>query len=424
MARSEAQRFSAASNRHRKTLTLIVVAYALFMAAAMQAQTLTVLHGFNDTPDGSQPWAGLARDANGNLYGTTTQGGAYDYGMVFKLARAGSGWIVHPLYSFPQPGQDHDGARPHAPVVFGPDGNLYGTTPLGGVGRGVVFKLSPPAHVCGNTNCTWTETILYRFTGADDGGDPYAPVILDAAGNIYGTTQAGGSADMGTVFKLARSGSGWNESVLYSFTGTPDGAQPETGLLLDAAGNLYGTTADGGDFGSGTVFQLVSSGSGWTENILHSFANVDGYSPYGGLISDRAGNIYGTTTYSLIGNGTVFELTPSGDQWNFTTLYYLTSGDPGASGPVGALLLDSHGNLYGTTFQGGIVGCGFGFGCGTVFELSPGGGGWNYNLLYEYSGGDDGGFPVDGLVSDSQGNLYGSGWGGNSGNGVVFEWTP
>lgn len=390
----------------------------------MQAQTLSILHSFHNRPDGSAPWSGLARDAAGHLYGTTTAGGLYGYGMVFKLAKRGSSWILSPLYSFPQPGQGHDGAMPYAPVVIGPNGSLYGTTTTGGDNQGIVFKLTPPPRICRATICSWTETILYRFSGGDDGGNPYSPVILDAVGNVYGTTQSGGAANLGAVFEVSPSGTGWTETVLYSFTGIPDGSQPESGLLLDAVGNLYGTTADGGANASGIVFQLVPSGAGWTENVLHSFSGFDGYAPYGGLIFDHAGNLYGTTAYGAVGDGTVFELTPSGGQWNFTTLYDLTSGAPGASGPLGTLLLDSSSNLYGTTFEGGIVGCGFGFGCGTVFELSPGSGGWSYNLLYQFTGASDGGFPVDGLASDSQGNLYGAGWGGNSGNGVVFEWTP
>ncbi len=425
MARSEKQWHSAAGYGHRAAVVFAFVVYTIFAAAAMQAQTLSVLHGFHNSPDGSEPWSGLVRDASGNLYGTTTMGGEYGYGMVFKVSKRGSGWVLDPLYSFPSPEQGNDGAEPNAPVIIGPSGALYGTTTSGGHNAGIVFKLSPPPRVCETTLCPWTETILYRFTGGNDGGNPYSPVILDAAGNVYGTTQGGGSQGLGAVFELSPSGSGWTETVLYSFIGLPeDGSQPESGLLRDASGNLYGTTADGGAGNSGTVFQLVPSGGGWTENILYSFGALDGYGPFGGLIFDNAGNLYGTTAYSHVGDGTVWELSPSGGQWNFTTLYFLDSGAATVPGPVGTLLLDNHGNLYGTTFEGGLAGCGLGFGCGTLFELSPGSGGWNYTLVYQYTGESDGGFPVDGLASDSQGNLYGAGWGGNSGNGVVFEWTP
>ncbi len=409
-----------------RKIVFITPLFTLFSPLISPAQTLSVLHSFSNSPDGSQPWSGLARDAAGNFYGTTTMGGDYGFGMVFRVVKRGSGWILEPLYSFPDPGQGNDGATPNAPVVIGPGNSLYGTTTTGGGNQGIVFKLSPPPRVCETTLCPWTETVLYRFTGGADGGNPYSPVILDAAGNVYGTTQSGGAANLGTAFEVSPSGSGWTETVLYSFTGIPDGSQPESGLLLDSAGNLYGTTADGGADNSGTVFQLVNSGSGWTENILYSFGPQDGYAPYGGLILDSAGNLYGTTAYSYVGDGTVFELSPDGGgQWNFATLSFLASGAAGTPGPVGTLLMDNSGNLYGTTFEGGLAGCGFGSGCGTVFELSPDSGDWNYYLLYQYTGESDGGFPVDGLVRDAEGNLYGAGFGGgSSGNGVVFEWTP
>jgi uncharacterized repeat protein (TIGR03803 family) len=425
MTRSEGHGFPAAGYWYRVTVVFSVVVFTLFTSAVMPAQTLSVLHSFSNTPDGSQPWAGLVRDAAGHLYGTTTMGGDYGYGLVFRAVQRNSGWMLVPLYSFPPPGQGDDGAIPNAPVVIGPDGALYGTTTTGGHNQGTVFKLTPPARICAASRCPWTETILYRFTGGSDGGNPYSPVVFDGSGNLYGTTQGGGSANLGAVFELTPSGPGWTESVLYSFTGFPDGSQPETGVLLDENGNVYGTTADGGLGNSGTVFQLVPTATGWAENILYSFGPLDGYAPFGGLIFDSAGNLYGTTAYGYVGNGTVFELTPSEGQWNFTTLYYLTSGGPGVPGPVGTLLLDSSGNLYGTTFEGGLAGCGYGTGCGTVFELSPGSGGWTYNLLYQFSGQSDGGFPVDGLASDALGNLYGTGWGGgNSGSGVVFELIP
>ena len=428
MARSEVRYFPTCPATHflyGEAAVFLTILIILLAALPMQAQTLNVLHSFHNSPDGSAPWSGLARDSYGNLYGTTTVGGEYGYGMVFNVAKRNSSWILYPLYSFPDPDQGNDGAMPNAPVVIGPGGALYGTTTTGGNNQGIVFKLTPPPRVCEATLCPWVETILYAFTGGSDGGNPYSPVILDAAGNVYGTTQSGGAANLGAVFELSPSGSGWTENVLYSFTGSPDGSQPESGLTFDSAGNLYGTTADGGAGGSGTVFQLVPSGSGWTENILHSFDGVDGYGPFGGLTFDSAGDIYGTTAYAAGGNGTVFELTPAGGgQWNFNTLYYLTSGAAGVPGPVGTLLLDRDGSLYGTTFEGGITGGCLGFGCGTLFKLSPGSGGWTYSLLYEYQGESDGGFPVDGLATDSQGNLYGAGFGGNSGNGVVFEWVP
>lgn len=392
----------------------------LVMAGAAQAQTFQLLHTFAGRPDGSTPYAGLARDGAGNLYGTTTQGGVNGCGMVFKLGRAGSGWIERSLYSF---GCGTDGVGPYAPVVIGPDGNLYGTTEYGGGNEnGIVFKLSPPPNLCRSFACPWIETVLYRFTGHSDGGQPASPVIFDNAGNLYGTAQIGGSANDGVVFKLTHTGSSWSEGVLYSFAGPPDGGGPTGGLVFDAAGSLYGTTYYGGNLGLGTAFQLSPSGSGWTETILQNFgSSSNGNYPYSGLIIDNSGNLYGATAFGPLGDGTLFELAPSGGQWIFTTIYNLMSGFAGVAGPLGPLVRDASGNLYGTTFDGGII-CEYG--CGTVFELSPSSGGWTYSLLYEFMGRSDGFGPVDGLVLDPQGNLYGTTSEDEGGNGTVFELTP
>jgi uncharacterized repeat protein (TIGR03803 family) len=305
----------------RTTAALMAVAILLIVMAAQPAegQTFTTLHGFNGPPDGAMPTGGLVMDAAGDLYGTTQYGGAAGYGMVFKLTRSGSSWILHPLYSFP--GGSNDGFLPYSGVTIGPDGNLYGTTQggRGGAGYGTVFKLSPPASVCKSTFCPWTETVLYRFGGGSDGAAPYAPVVFDGVGNLYGTTYNGGASSCsefgngcGVVFKLTRSGSGWTETVLHAFLNLPDGAYPKSGLVFDQAGNLYGTTTIGGTFDdiAGTVFQLSPSGSGWTENVIHSFdSNDDGNSPQGGLVFDNLGNLYGTTAFGPIANGSVFELT-------------------------------------------------------------------------------------------------------------------
>jgi uncharacterized repeat protein (TIGR03803 family) len=414
------------SEQHRGSMMAgIAIVAGLFIllvtAGTARAQTLRVLHTFTGKPDGSLPYAGLIRDGAGNLYGTTYRGGVNGCGMVFELAHSGSGWIERSLYSF---GCESDGAFPYAPVVIGPDGSLYGTTEYGGGDNddGIVFKISPPPHFCRSFVCPWIETILYRFTGGSDGGQPVSPVIFDNAGNVYGTAQRGGSANQGVVFKLTRTGSSWTESVPYSFAGPPDGGGPTGGLVFDAAGNLYGTTYYGGNIGLGTAFQLSPSGSGWTEIILQNFgSSSNGNYPYSGLIIDDSGNLYGTTEFGPIGDGTVFELAPSGGQWTFTTIYNLMSGFAAVAGPVGPLVRDASGNLYGTTVNGGII-CEYG--CGTVFELSPVSGGWTYNLLYEFMGGSDGSGPDDGLVRDAEGNLYGTASGVFGGNSTVFELTP
>jgi uncharacterized repeat protein (TIGR03803 family) len=412
----------------------------LLMVAASQpalAQTLTELHDFLGT-EGANPTAGVTMDAAGNLYGTTQYGGTGGYGEVFKLVHRGSAWILNPLYNFPSYQSGDDGAEPYAGVTVGPDGNLYGTTIFGGGSArfGTVFKLSPPASVCRSTLCPWTETVLYRFTGGSDGAVPYGPVVFDSAGNLYGTTVSGGASSCfsgqgcGVVFKLTRSGSGWTETVLHTFLDAPDGSNPGSGLVFDQAGNLYGTTGNGGTGSCGTVFQLMPSGSGWTENVLHSFdSSGDGCNPAGGLIVDHTGNLYGTTVFSPgnNGNGTVFELTSSGGQWTYTFLSNILEQYFGITGPFGPLAMDATGNLYGTTFgSGNAYGSGFcEYGCGTVFKLTPSAGGWSFNLVYEFTGDVDGAQPTAGVILDRDGNLYGTASSaGAGGYGTVFEITP
>ncbi len=239
---------------------------------SVQAQTLNVIHNFTGGGDGADPRAGLTKDAAGNFYGTSRDGGTYGLGTVFKLALKGSNWILTPLDSF---AGGNDGANPDAKVIFGPDRSLYGTTQIGGGGAcaggcGTVFKLTVPATACKSAVCSWTETVIYRFAGGTDGEGPaYSDLIFDDAGNIYGTTRFGGgegtdcdSSGCGTVYELMPSGGGWTESILYRFTGTPDGYLPNSGVILDSVGNLYGTTYYGGPDTTGTVYQLTPSGSG------------------------------------------------------------------------------------------------------------------------------------------------------------------
>jgi uncharacterized repeat protein (TIGR03803 family) len=375
-------------------LAVLLVATIIAVPAA-QAQSFTILHTFTGYGDGGEPLAGLTMDRAGNLYGTTSQGGEAEFGTVFRLVHAKSGWVLYTLYSF-QGGQD--GANPQARVLFGPDGTLYGTTAYGGdAGSGTVFNLRPPATSCRAAQCPWIETVLYRFTGGSDGGEPgFGELAFDLAGNIYGTTSYGGMGchaygGCGVVFELTRSGGGWTESVLYRFTGGSDGFSPFSGVTFDRAGNLYGTTVLGGSDEGGTLYQLIASGSGWTETTLHSFgASGDGSSPYGGLIIDQQGNLYGTTFY----NGIVYQLQSFGSNWKYNILYVL-----GGQGPYDAPTMDAAGNLYGTTFGGGFV--------GNVFKLTPGAGGWTYTDLHDFNG-RDGVEPVGGVVLDPSGNIYGT----------------
>jgi uncharacterized repeat protein (TIGR03803 family) len=276
--------------------------------------TEKILHSFNnDGKDGINPSAGLIFDCSGNLYGTTSLGGAfgttYTGGTVFEFSpQAGVGWTEKILHSFNFNGKD--GYSPTANLIFDAFGNLYGTTNLGGSHNdGTVFQLTPSG------SGQWAEVPLHDFGRVGDGQFPYVGLISDRMGNLYGTTSHGGAYGEGTAFELTRKGGGvWNEKILHSFhNDATDGSRPYASLMLDAAGNVYGTTVSGGTYGYGTVFELIPSASGgWSERVLHDFNfGTDGYSPDAGLILDNAGNLYGTTPYGgTYNSGTVFEIRP------------------------------------------------------------------------------------------------------------------
>ena len=400
------------------TLVATAIATLLIVAATpAQAQTLTVLYNFGNGPVGSEPDSGLIMDHTGSLYGTTYDGGTQDYGTVYRLSRAGSGWTVLPLYSFLG---GTDGAYPVADVAFGPNGTLYGTTSGGGNGGyGTVFNLRPPASVCKTVLCPWTETVLYRFTGGSDGGFGNFPygyadvLVFDRAGNIYGTTPNGGAYGYGVVFKLTQSGGSWTESVLWSFTGGDDGANPLSGVIFDSAGNLYGTAESGGTHGEGVVYELSPSESGWTQSTLYSFGAQDAPYPFGGLAMDAQGNLYGTTG-GFYSGGEAYELTQADGNWTVSRRQIFSAYE----GPFDTPTLDAEGNLYGTI---GFAGRG---GYGEVFKLTPSGSGWIYTDLGDFdlaNGGD----PVGGVIFDANGNLYGTtSLGGEYTNGIVWELTP
>ena len=392
----------------------VVIGLAVFASPSAEAQTLTVLYNFAGSPDGSAPVAGLVRDAAGNLYGTTSVGGNNN-GTVFEVSSQGTETILHTFRGKP------DGSQPWAGLVRDAQGNLYGTTAYGGAFNfGTVFKVTPAGK----------ERVLYSFTGAPDGATPFAGLIRDSAGNLYGTTSYGGSGTCtgggqgcGTVFKLSASGT---ETVLHSFAGGTDGERPMAGLVRDSAGNLYGTTAAGGGAncsdssvnGCGTVFRLSNTG---VETVLHSFAGypTDGESPYAGLIIGAKGNLYGTTVMGgAHGYGTVFKLTQAGKE---TLLYSFTGiGNDGISPSAG--VVRNGGNIYGTTQAGGGTGCA-GDGCGTVFKLTNTG---TETVLCAFEVGNDAAVPFAGLILDPAGNLYGttSNGGTAGGPGTVFKLTP
>lgn len=412
--------------------TLIGMAFLVVIGDwPTQAQTYTVIHSFTGGADGGNPEGGLIMDAAGNVYGTTF--GAFQpcgsqCGTVFRLKNAGQGWILTPLYKFTG---GSDGANPYGGVVFGPDGALYGTAEFGSFhcpsdglnerGCGNVFRLAPSPTACKTALCPWEETVLYNFTGSfTDGAFPLGRVAFDQVGNIYGTTVSGGDfADCpigagwcGAIYKLTHSNGSWTESVPHTFTGAGDGGNPIAGLTADTAGNFYGVAADGAS-SNGTIFELTSSGF----NTVLALAG-DATQPQGNLIFDPSGNFYGTSAGNDNGGATVFEMMPSGGGWNFTIAYSLGVFLDGG-GPNSGVVRDSAGNLYGTAVDLGSNNEGL------VFKLAPSGGGWTYTVLHEFTGGDDGDYPIGGLVLDAQGNLYGTTSGGGAyGSGVVWEITP
>jgi uncharacterized repeat protein (TIGR03803 family) len=287
-------------------------------ALAGGAWTETVLYSFSGGGDGGYPYGALASDASGAVYGTTSMGGTSNYGTVFQLTPptvAGGTWTEAVLHSF----SFTDGAYPYTGLTSDASGALYGTTIDGGTlaggayGAGIVFQLRPPALAGGN----WTETVLHVFTEAGgDGGRPvYAGLALDASGAVYGTTDVATSGP-GIVYKLtppAVAGGNWTETVLYSFTGGSDEGDPQAGVILDAAGNVYGTTEGGSATQLGTIFKLAppaTAGGAWTETVLHTFTGSDGALPMAGLVADASGALYGMTQEGGSGGaGTAFQLT-------------------------------------------------------------------------------------------------------------------
>ena len=364
----------------------------VFLAAPAHAQTLTLLYSFQGGADGTNPQGALVRDAAGNLYGTTEEGGTFNEGTVFKIDSTGHETVLH---SF---GATGDGFFPYCALVLDKAGNLYGAAPYGGSsGQGAIFKVDSSGN----------ETILHNFTGPPDGQAPYGSLIRDGAGSLYGMTSEGGAIGYGAVYKLDTSG---QLTVLYSFLGPPDGDSPQFGALVrDMSGNFYGTVYTGGANGFGIVFKLDTSGN---ETILHNFTgHADGVSPVSSLLLS-SGKLYGTTAGGVgFGSGTVFEVSPNGQ---FRTLHTFHKSD--GQFITAGVIRDSTGNLYGTAQEGGATGS------GVVFELSPTG---TLTLLHSFGFAPDGNFPSGGLIRDAAGNLYGTTqMGGTFGYGTVFMLTP
>jgi len=398
----------------------------LFMSAVsgMTAwtQTFQVIHYFS--PQGYNPADGLTVDSAGNLYGTTASGGSLSgqcaaypgCGTVFRLTLHNSSWTYASLYNF-QWGSD--GAYPLAAPVFGPDGNLYGTTYNGGgsmycqnLGCGTVYKLRPPPTVCRSVSCYWFEEVIYAFAVQTeyDGQSPDARVTFDPAGNLYGTTHLGGDIQLGgtndgTIYELTPLQGSWTETILHTFQGYPiDIGEPSSGVILDASGNVYGT-GGGLDCGlhqtCGAVYQLSPRQGEWDYQFIHEFSQPgDGNAPAGAPIWDAAGNMYGSTAEGNIDgdNGPViWKLSPTSTGWTETILY---TWPLGAAGGNGSLTMDAYGNLYG-------VQASYGNGNGSVFKLTNNNGVWVYSTLHQFSG-EDGSYPNGSPVVDSNGNVFGT----------------
>jgi len=373
---------------------LVIMVFAVPRASA---QTLTVLYSFSGGADGGQSYAKLVPDHSGNGYGTAGVGGDLNAcpglgcGVIFKLNKKGEYQV---LYTFEG---GADGANPWSGLLRDSAGNLYGTTEAGGTaGYGTVFRFSPSGD----------KTVLYNFQGGTDGSYPFGELITDGKGNLYGTTYRGGPADCGTVFKLSKSG----ETVLYSFKGGADGQNPYSGLVRDSAGHLYGTTFGNGLTSYGTVFRVSPAGK---ETVLHTFTGgADGGFPYyGSLVLDPATGLYGTTSFGGAYNyfGTVFKVDKTGQ---YSVIYSFTGGADGGQ-PNTSLIRDAAGNLYGVTIGGGA------FYHGTIFKVDKNG---NESVLYSFAGGTDPASPDAPLFRDAAGNLYGaSAGGGDYGQGTVFK---
>lgn len=397
--------------------TCIVLSAATLAATAPAAAALheKVLYDFGQPPDGAAPQASLVADAGGNLYGTTL-GGGNGYGTVFKLTRSSRGYVESVIYAF----SGADGALPFSSAIVDGRGIVYGTTSGGGAyGEGVAFALTPSAG-------GYIESVLHNFGKYPDASTPYAPLIEDGRGNLFGTTEFGGPpCSCGAVFELTPSASGYAESVIHTFGDRPDGQAPDGGLLEDAQGRLFGTTSGGGRHGLGTVFALTPSASGYRETILHSFSGYphDGNEPLAALIEDGGGDLYGTTAIGgdgrcadsgiRFGCGSVFELRPAAHGYASRLLHSFHG--PDGLVPYSTLVADSKGNLYGTT-TGGAPGVN-----GVVFRLRPAGSGYVESTVFRMRGQSDGGTLYGGLTLFGDTFFGTAAGGGTTQNGVVFS---
>ena len=403
--------------RLRYLPSVLIVLFSIlvtFVPSVSAGPKYKVLHAFGKGQDGAGTWGSLLLDSKGNLYGTSGGGGLYGYGTVFELTpKSGGKWSESILHSFNRNGQDGYGST--AGLILDKAGDLYGTTQFGGAyGYGAVFELMPKSE-------NWAEQVLHSFN-ISDGCCPYGGLVGGDGGNLYGTG--------GVAFELTSASGGWTETVVHDFNRRHgDGYDPFAAPILDGNGNLYGTTEYGGAHNLGVVYELSPRAGGeWKEQILYDFCPTgppnctDGHTPgVGALTMDSLGNVYGTTAGGGYCCGTVFRLTlQANGRWKETVLYNFKGGASGFE-PSAGVVRDKAGDLYGTTVYGGSSQCD----CGVVFKLSPRKSGrWEYTVLHTFIG-SDGAQPDANLILDDKGNLYGTAaTGGTGGAGVAFELTP
>ncbi|HEY1679296.1 MAG TPA: choice-of-anchor tandem repeat GloVer-containing protein [Candidatus Sulfotelmatobacter sp.] len=402
----------------------LVAAIISITVCAQAADKYTVIRDFNPSSGGAIPYGALVMDASGDLFGANSAGGTNGWGTIFELTPNGhGGWTYTQLYDC---GVRQDCAVPMGSLVMDHAGNLFGATIFGNV-----FEVSP------NGAGDWTGSVVRAFNGGFDGNEP-SPLALDSTGNLYGTNATGGNNGLGYVFELSHSGGSWSLIHLHDFGGN-DGAESTNnagsivaGVIVDASGNLYGTTGAGGTSktctgGCGVVFKLKNTSGVWKETVLHSFSGGDGSNPNAALLMNSSGNLFGTTTGGgAHGLGVVFEASmAAGGSWRTSVLHQFTGIHLDGAYPNAALIMDSSGNLYGSTFAGGgdLRSCQVmnDNGCGTVFEVSPSGAQWKTSILHAFSGRKDGGFP-GGVLLAPDGTLYGAAQsGGSLYEGVIFK---
>jgi uncharacterized repeat protein (TIGR03803 family) len=396
-----------------------IFAVVFALALTAWASTEKVLWNFGGGSDGSQPWSNyFISDGKGNLYAATGAGGTYSAGVVFMLSPAGKETV---LYEFK--GQANgDGSGPHGRLAFDAKGNIYGTTQSGGTNStGTVYELSP------KRGGGWTEKVIYNFsaTGAD-GNSPSAGMTIAPDGTMYSTTPDGGAFSGGVIFSLKKTAKGWKQTVIHSINSPSEGGFPYEGLMRDAAGNLYGAAPTGGAGGQGVIYRLSHTKQGWVDTVLYSFTgqNGDGAGLYWiDLISDKSGNIYGATSFGgTNGTGTVWELVYSKTKKSYSesVLYeFGASGSGDGNDPYGGLAMDSKGNLFGTTLYGGPANI------GTFYKLTKQGKTWTETILHSFAGGNDGNQPTGNPYMDAKGRLYGmTQTGGTSNFGIVYRIAP